>query len=153
MRYLHPDSMATAIHAALMKLRYEDEIPVATIARLAGCSESLVYTWSDGEACAKAPARYISSLAAALAQEFHNFRLVNLLLPMGSRVVVGSVGAEVDGRVDDEVTDGTIALAQLAAAHRGRDPEAMAEARRLAQTILKRVEGEEALLRQQLSHS
>ncbi|MEM1055145.1 MAG: hypothetical protein AAGI52_06435 [Bacteroidota bacterium] len=151
MSYSHSDSTATAIHGALMKLRYEDEIPVATLARMAGCSESLIYTWSDAERAAAAPARYVMALATGLAREFENFRLINLLLPIGTRVVVGTAGAEVDGRIDDEVTDATLAMAQMAAAHRGRDPEAMAQARRLAQKILRRTEGEEALLRQSLA--
>lgn len=146
MKFSHADYMAEQIHKIMLQLRAE--YPVKMLADLAGCSASLIYSWSESADDAKA--KYILALAAQLADR-GDYRWILMLLPAGARVVSGKRTYQVNGSCDDEVTDGTIALAQASLSHRGRNPDQIAEARRALREVEHRLEEEEINLRAQLA--
>lgn len=148
MKFSHADYMAEQIHKLLIILR--TEYPVKMLADLMGGSTSLIYSWSESADDAKA--KYIMALAAGLAER-SDYRLINLLLPIGDKILSSRQPATVNGSVEDEVTDGTVALAQAAISHRGRNPDQIAESRRLLREVEERLEQEEMLIRQQQSAS
>jgi hypothetical protein len=139
----HADYMDEQLHALLVQLKVE--YPVKMLASLAGCSSSLVYAWA--EPSRPKEARYLFSLAGMLAER-GDYRLVHLILPPGVRLVAEEPPVVMpNGSSEDEVTDGAIALAQAALAHRGHNPDAVAQARSVLREIEQRLEGEELLLR------
>jgi len=145
-RYSHTRHMAGRIHEALLALYHEDELSVPTIARLAGCSQSLVYQWLSGRNNPRGD--YLFALASRLAHEMGNYRLIRILLPPGARIVASQEDIPApNGTIDDEIADATLVLAEATTAYRGLNPDALAEARNQLRLIERRIEQEELQLR------
>lgn len=145
MRFSHAAHMAGQIQLELLRLINEDGFPVSVLANLAGCSESLVYQWTQGKTSPRGD--YLKALEYRLASEYSNYRLLTLGMPPGLRLGRVQVEGGANGKVDDEVADGNIALANATVAHRGNDPDGIASARRELRDVEKRLEGEELQLR------
>lgn len=145
MRFSHVDHIRGQIQLALLKLTNEDQFSVSRLAELAGCSESLIYQWTGG----KTPPRgdYIFALMTRLAAEYSNYRLLTVAMPSNLRLSRVKVESTANGSMDDEIADLSIAGANLALAHRGSDPDGIAEARASLREIDRRAEAEETLLR------
>lgn len=147
-RFSHADYIAEKMHRAVMALRYEDGFPVARLAELAGCSESLIYTWANLDGFMPTAGKYLFAMASGLAERHGNYRLIQLLLPVGVRVSVSKDIPLADGSCDDEHLAGSLALAQAVQAHRGKNADAIREARDQLMDVARRLEQEEAVLRQ-----
>ena len=146
-RYSHTRHMAGRIHEALLALYHEDGLTVPMMARLAGCSQSLVYQWLSGQNNPRGD--YLFALASRLAHEMGNYRLIRILLPPGTRIV-DERSEHVpgpNGSIEDEITDATLVLAEATTAYRGLNPDALAEARHQLRLIERRIEQEELQLR------
>ena len=145
MRYNHADHTKGQIHLALLQLVGEDGFPVATLAQLAGCSESLVYQWTQGKAVPSG--HYLMALAYRLAAEYSNYRLLTLGMPPGLRLSRVKVDSQADGCINDEAADLSLAIANALVAHRGGDAEGLAAARADVRAVERRMEAEEMQLR------
>jgi len=126
MRYSHADHTKGQIHLALLQLVGEDSFPVSTLASLAGCSESLVYQWTQGKAIPSG--HFLMALAYRLAAEYSNYRLATLALPPGLRLTRVKVATEANGCLNDEAADLSLAIANALVAHRGGDADGVAQA-------------------------
>lgn len=80
-----------------------------------------------------------------------NTRMVEYLRPEGVVFATRENGLDANAVIDDECADGQEALAKARCAHRAGDPNGIAEAREKLRSVEKRIEKEEALLRQRVS--
>lgn len=145
MKFSHADYMAQQIHKLLVILR--TEYPVKMLADMMGGSASLLYSWSDSADDAKA--KYILALASGLA-EIGDYRMINIILPVGDKIWSEKNQELANGSVLDELADGVNALDRSTLAHRGHNPDEIAGARKLLRQVEQRLEQEEMLLRQQI---
>ena len=137
-------------HEALLTIRYQDRWRVETLAKMAHCSERLIYQMIEEPD--KIKLEYIDNLRHALAEN-DNFRLVDYLLPRGVVMARTTIVKDANGCVDDELGELTMACADLRRAKQRGDADGMAEARARIRSIERRLESEEEMVRQSAAGS
>lgn len=146
MKASHADFMAEQLLQTLLSVW--PDYHAKMLAKLAGCSTSELYTWrSQGMQDAKAS--YVMALASGLAEEYQDYRFIKALLPTGDKIIHEGLEVQADGRVDDEAADAAVAMGQAVMAHRGKNPDGIAQAREQLRDIEKRLEEEERMMRAQ----
>lgn len=148
LRFSQSDYMADKLHQAFMDVRYKDDVPVSVVAEVSGLSESQIYTWSNRDEFDKAKAKHLWTMARGLAERIRNYRMIQALLPVGDRIVTSSETPAADGRIEDEVADGTVLLGQVAMAFRGGDADGLRRACEGLQALTRRIDQEGAGLRE-----
>lgn len=133
------------IREILWLLRNKDEFSVDQLARLAGCSTSLIYKWCNNEGYARAD--FLFQLAESLAERHRNYRLIHLLLPLGVRLVTRTGSHTANGTLD-ELEDSALAIAEIV--HSVNNPERLEKTARLYHDLGDRLDVEAQALRGKL---
>jgi len=148
-----PHHLIEKCKKALLEVKHQDQWTDQALADLvAGMERSTVNALTSREERLAGPNAlgYYLALAKEL-WERGNSRLVDVIRPPGIYDAHRNPSHRPDGKIEDEVADGTEALTRLRVAYNSGDPEAMSDARKEMRMVEERAEQEEARLRETIS--